>query len=64
MRGWKERREVYSEIDLRSTQRFGAICSPFQALQLTVSGPVLWSVQVHTERMYVCTSVDAVTEWM
>ena len=30
-----ERREVYSEIDLRSTQRFGAICSPFQALQLT-----------------------------
>ena len=40
MRGRKERREVYSEIDLKSTQRFGAICSPFQALQLTVSGLV------------------------
>ena len=40
MRGRKERREVYSEIDLKSTQRFGAICSPFQALQLTVNGLV------------------------
>ena len=40
MRGRKERREVYSEINLKSTQRFGAICSPFQALHLTVSGLV------------------------
>ena len=44
MRGRKERREVYSEIDLKSTQRFGAICSPFQALQLTVSGLLLQNV--------------------
>ena len=36
MRGQKERRDVFSEIDLKSTQRFEAICSPFQALQFTV----------------------------
>ena len=37
MRGRKERRDVYSGIDLKSTQRFGILCSPFQALVLTVS---------------------------
>ncbi len=32
-----ERRTQYSEINTRATQRFGTLCSPYQALQLLVS---------------------------
>ena len=32
-----ERRTQYSEINTKATQRFGSLCSPFQALHLLVS---------------------------
>lgn len=32
-----ERRAHYSEINTQATQRFGTLCSPYQALQLLVS---------------------------
>ena len=31
-----ERRTQFAEIDVRSTERFGSLCSPFQALHLPV----------------------------
>jgi len=37
MKGKKERREQYADIDLKRTQRFGNLCSAFQALQMPVS---------------------------
>ncbi|XP_065898350.1 cilia- and flagella-associated protein 337-like isoform X2 [Dysidea avara] len=36
MKGKKERREQYADIDLKRTQRFGNLCSAFQALQMPV----------------------------
>ena len=37
MVGRYDRRTQFSEIDTKSTERFGHICSPFQALQVMVS---------------------------
>ena len=35
MAGKHERRQYY-DVDINSTERFGLLCSPFQALQLLV----------------------------
>ena len=32
-----ERRQNYSEVNMKSTERFGLLCSPYQALQLLVN---------------------------
>ena len=37
MAGRYDRRAQYSEIDTKSVERFGHLCSPFQALQVVVS---------------------------
>lgn len=37
MKGKQERRQLYADIDLKRTQRFGTLCSAFQALQMPVS---------------------------
>ena len=37
MKGKQERRQQYAGIDLKRTQRFGTLCSAFQALQMPVS---------------------------
>lgn len=36
MAGKYERRQYYADVDMNSTERFGLLCSPFQALQLLV----------------------------
>lgn len=36
MAGKHERRQYYADVDMNSTERFGLLCSPFQALQLLV----------------------------
>ena len=32
----QDRRQCYADIDMQSTEKFGLLCSPFQALQLVV----------------------------
>lgn len=34
----KDRRHAYGEIEFKQTQRFGKLCSPYQALATPVSG--------------------------
>ena len=33
----QDRRHCFADIDIHSTEKFGLLCSPFQALQLVVS---------------------------
>ena len=37
MVGRHDRRVQYAGIDVKATQRFGSLCSPFQALRILVS---------------------------
>lgn len=37
MIGKQERRQCYADVDMSATEKFGSLCSPFQALQLLVS---------------------------
>ena len=40
MKGKQQRRQLYADIDLKRTQRFGTLCSAFQALQMPVSSNI------------------------
>lgn len=42
MAGKHERRQYYADVDMNSTERFGLLCSPFQALQLLVGEMNNW----------------------